>query len=160
MIRLTFYIVTGVASIAGALLSWLAWQAGKSAHEAAADAKRAVRSANAADALRELNQSASELLDFIQNDRLQAAAVRARDLFSQVGASRIRWQRFLGDDETLEDAQEKVRKISLGVVAAAGEEVDADVKQKLLTYCHAVIKTLTNESSRIVANIERSEERQ
>jgi|HubBroStandDraft_3_1064219.scaffolds.fasta_scaffold2601568_1 hypothetical protein len=65
-------------------------QAEISARNVATEARRAVRSTNAAEALKDLNQSASELLDFIQNDRAQAAAIRARDLFSQIGAGRMR----------------------------------------------------------------------
>jgi len=157
-IGLAFYIVTGIASISGAFLSWKAWKAGISARDAAREAKRAVRSANAAEALKELNQSASELLDFIQNDRMQAAAIRARDLFSQVGASRMRWRRFLEDDDALGTAQERVRKISLGLTANDGQ-IEQEVKQKLLTYCHATIKILSDESSKIIANIEQLEEK-
>lgn len=153
----TFDIVAGIASIAGAFLSWQAWQAGKSAQRAAIEARRAVRTANAAEELKGLNQSASELLDFIQNDRLQAAALRARDLFSQVGASRIRWRRFLSNEEALGTAQERVRKISLGLTAGEGQ-MEPDVKQKLLSYCHATIKILSDESSSTIANIEQSEE--
>jgi hypothetical protein len=156
-IGLAFYVLTGIASIAGAILSWRAWKAAILARDAAREARRAVRSTNAAEALRELNQSASELLDFIQNDRLQAAAIRARDLFSQVGSSRMRWRRFLSDDETLGTAQEKVRKVSLGLTAVDGQ-VEFEVKQKLLTYCHAIIKVLSDESSKIIANIEQTEE--
>jgi hypothetical protein len=136
-IGLAFYIVTGLASIAGAILSWKAWRTAISARTAAREAKRAVRSSNAAEELRELNRLASELLDFIQNDRLQPAAVRARDLFSQVSTARMRWQRFLDDDDALEGAQDKARKISLGIVGIDGQ-TGPEVKQKLLTYCHAI----------------------
>ena len=157
----SFYVATGLASIAGACLSWMAWrkarQAEVSARNAATEAKRLVRTTNAAEALKELNQSASELLDFIQNDRQQAAAVRARDLFSQIGAGRMRWRRFLDDDEALDTAQEKVGKISLGLTAS-DEQSEPEVKKKMLTYCHAIIKVLSDESSKIIANIEQAEE--
>jgi hypothetical protein len=157
-----FYVATGLASIAGAVLSWISWrkarQAEISARNVATEARRAVRSTNAAEALKDLNQSASELLDFIQNDRAQAAAVRARDLFSQIGAGRMRWRRFLDNDEALGTAQEKVRKVSLGLTADNGQ-AEPEVKQKLLTYCHSIIKALSDESSKIIANIEQAEEK-
>lgn len=156
-----FYVATGLASIAGACLSWMAWRKAReaeiSARNAATEARRLVRTTNAAEALKELNQSASELLDFIQNDRQQAAAIRARDLFSQIGAGRMRWRRFLDDDKELGAAQEKVRKISLGLTAN-NEQAEPEVKQKLLTYCHAIIKVLSDESSKIIANVEQTEE--
>ncbi|SRR5579862_8177958 len=154
-IMLVFNIVAGVASIAGAFLSWQAWRASISARDAAREAKRAVRIANASEALRELNQSALELLDFIQNDRWQAASVRARDLFTQIGAAQMRWQRFL-DDNALETAQGKVRQISIGLTDA--NELESEVKQKMVTYCHAIVKVLTGKSNRILAGIEQLEE--
>jgi len=60
-------------------------------------------------------------------------------------------------DDALGVAQERVRKISLGLTANDGQ-MEMDVKQKLLTYCHATIKILSDESSKIIANIEQSEE--
>jgi hypothetical protein len=154
---LVFYITTGAASIVGAVLSWQAWVAAISARDAARDAKRAVRIGNASEVLKELNQSALELLDFIQNDRWQVASLRARDLFSQVGAAQVRWRRFLDDDKALEGTQSRVRKISLGLTVPPEQE-DPEVKQKLLAYCHAVIKALSDESSRIISRIEQAEE--
>lgn len=157
-IAVIFYVATGLASIVGAILSWKAWKAAISARDAARDAKRSVRTANAAEALNALNQAASELLDFIQNDRSQAAALRARDLFSQVGTSRMRWQRFVDDDKALGTARTKVGKISSALATDVGL-VAPEVKEKMVTYCHDIIKVLSDESSKIIAKIEQAEER-
>lgn len=154
-----FTFVTGIASIAGAVLSWLAWQSAKTAVAAAQAARRAARREHAAESLRNLNHSASELLGFVQNDQLQAATVRARDLFSEIRMVRDRWDRFLSGEgrERLEQAQLRAKRIATSI-ALAHAPVDPPVKQKTLEYCHFVVDALSRETSTITARIETEEE--
>lgn len=158
-VSLGFYFVSGAASIIGSILSFFAWRSASSARDAAREARRAAHRTEAADALRELNQHASELLDFIQTDRIQGAGIRARDLFSDIGGAKTRWSRFFDNDgkQSLDAAQERVRKVSLGITAATAP-VEPEAKQKLVAYVHTVIGSLSDVLSELVAKLEQEDE--
>lgn len=161
-----FAILSGIASIVGLGFSIAAWYEARNAKReaqnavsAAQEARKAVRKGGVAEVLKELNHNASELVSFVQNDQFQAASVRARDLFSQIGAARQRWERFLseGGSANLNEAQAKVKKISNALMRHEGG-VPPEAKGKLLDYSHVVVAILIDESSRIVAAIEMEEE--
>lgn len=152
--------VADIASIIGLAASGLASFFASSAAKAAREAKREVRIGGAAERLRELNQAASELLDYIQAQRFEAAAVRARDLYSGIGSARQRWIRFLDSDAAaaLDDAQARVGKISKALAMADAPPAGA-AREKLVNYCLAAIQLLSKESNRILARVEQESEK-
>jgi hypothetical protein len=154
-----FGLIANIASILGLFASIAAWRAAGQAKRAAADAKKAVRHLDAVERLNSLGTRATELLALVEGSDPVGAALRGRDLSSELVHVRLRWDRFLSVESktVLAQAVAQVQEISLQLATKGIPDTVPD-KKRLLKFCHSVNQELNAESARMLAEIEGKEE--
>jgi hypothetical protein len=135
-----------VASILGLLFSFLAWRKAASAETAAREAREAIRRSNAGEDLRALGEKAQELLSCAQNEQIEAALLRSRDLLAGIAQARHRWQAFFMEDslKQIAKAAKEIGRVSRAF-SAGPEAITPQVREKLLKSCHEVTELLAEE---------------
>jgi len=104
--------VAGLVLTVGAL-----WQA-TGAKKAAEEAREAVWQRDASDSFSELEGPAGELVQLLQFERRNEAAVRVRDLLAQIPRDRARFERFLaGDADKLKGMETVFQKLAVQLSA-------------------------------------------
>lgn len=93
-----FSVLAGVASMIGAVLSYLAWRQAKTASTAAQEARQALLGTTTADELNLACARAEQLLDFMQHRRFGEAILRAEELVSSLSELTARRQSVLPGD--------------------------------------------------------------
>ena len=156
-------VAVDIASIAGLFITlaglWYsvkAWRQAKAAEMAAHGAREAVRRGNAAEELRLLASLASELLASVQNEQVEAAALRGRDLVSGINQARMRWRDYFPSPEveqSLEEIGKEVEKISKALTIRKGE-VNPTERERLLSFCHKALRILSGEAGRMAGHVE------
>jgi hypothetical protein len=153
--------IAGIAglfvSTAGLWFSVKAWRRASAAEQAAKDAREAVRRGNAAEELKLLASLAGELLACVQNEQVEAAALRGRDLVSGISQVRMRWRTYFPEPEVeqrLGEIGRGVEKISSTLVRK-GEITPAE-RDKLLKFCNKALRILGEEAGRMASHVESS----
>jgi len=154
--------IAGIAglfvSTAGLWFSVKAWRRAAAAEQAAKDAREAVRRGNAAEELKLLASLASELLACVQNQQVEAAALRGRDLVSGIHQARVRWSSYFPSPEVesrLEEIGRDVEKVSSTLTIRKGEITPTD-RDRLLKFCHKTLRILSEEAGRMASHMESS----
>jgi hypothetical protein len=154
--------IAGIAglfvSTAGLWFSVKAWRRATAAEQAAKDAREAVRRGSAAEDLGLLASLARELLACVQDEQVQAAVLRGRDLVSGINEARVRWRAFFPSPEvdiSLEEIGRDVEKISKALTIRKGEITPAE-RDRLLNFCHKALRILSGEAGRMASHIESS----
>ena len=115
-----------------------------------------MRRGNAAEELGLLASLASELLACVQNEQVQAAALRGRNLVSGINQARIRWSTYFPSPEVeqrLDDIGRDVEKVSKALTIRKGEITPAE-RDRLLNFCHKALRILSGEAGRMASHIE------
>jgi hypothetical protein len=153
--------IAGIAglfvSTAGLWFSVKAWRRAAAAEQAAKDAREAVRRGNAAEELKLLASLASEHLACVQNEQVQAAALRGRDLVSGINQARMRWRTYFPTPEVeqrLEEIGKDVERISNTLIRRG--EVTPTERDRLLKFCHKTFGILGGEAGRMASHMESS----
>jgi hypothetical protein len=142
-------------STAGLWFSVKAWRRAKAAEQAAKDAREAVRRGNAAEELKLPASLASELLACVQNEQVEAAALRGRDLVSGINQARMRWRTYFPAPEVeqrLEEIGKDVERIS-NTLTRIGEVTPTE-RDRLLKFCHKALRILSGEAGRMASQVE------
>ena len=154
--------IAGIAglfvSTAGLWFSVKAWRRAAAAEQAARDAREAVRRGNAAEDLGLLASRANELLACVQNEQIEAAALRGRDLVSGIHQARVRWSAYFPSPEVeqrLDEIGRDVEKISKALTIRKGEITPAE-RDRLLNFCHKALRILSVEAGKMASHIESS----
>jgi hypothetical protein len=155
MWRADFEMIAAVASLAGLWFSVFAWRRAKSAEEAANRAREAVRRSNAGEDLQGLSGKAQELLACTQNDQLEAALLRSRDLLTGIGTARHRWEAFLETEGTarIDSVAKEVARISRAL-SKGRAAITPEIREKLLKSSHEVPEVLPAELGRALRRAE------
>jgi hypothetical protein len=104
--------VAGLALTVGAV-----WQA-TGAKKAAEEAKEAIWQRDASDSFSELGKLAGELVQLLQLQRPNEAAVRVRDLLALIPRNRARFERFIaGDTDRLKAMESMFQKLAVQLSA-------------------------------------------
>jgi len=149
-----------VAGIGGLILTVFALYYAKSARNAAREARAAVRKANASEIMSKIGDTATTLQACVENDQVEEAVVRARDLLSELSRYKLRYDRFLDvqSKERMDATREQVSVISRSL-STRGRPATPEQKNRLLRICHdEVASVLNEESAKILAVVEREEE--
>jgi hypothetical protein len=153
--------IAGIAglfvSTAGLWFSVKAWRRAAAAEKAAKDAREAVRRGNAAEDLGLLAILARELLACVQNEQVEAAALRGRDLVSGINQARMRWRTYFPAPEVehrLEEIGKDVERISNTLIRRG--EVTPTERDRLLKFCHKTLRILSGEAGRMASHVESS----
>ena len=151
--------IAGIAgffvSTAGLRFSVKAWRRAAAAEKAAKDAREAVRRGNAAEDLGLLASLASELLACVQNEQVEAAVLRGRDLVSGINQARVRWSTYFPTPEVeqrLEEIGKDVERISNTLIRRG--EVTPTERDRLLKFCHKTLRILSGEAGRMAGHVE------
>ena len=154
--------IAGIAglfvSTAGLLFSVKAWRRAAAAEQAAKDAREAVRRGTAAEDLALLPSLARELLTCVQNQQLEAAALRRLDLLSGIQQASTRWGTYFPSPDVhnrLEDIGREVERISKVLTKREGGITSAE-RERLLNFCHEALRILSGEAGRMAGYIESS----
>jgi hypothetical protein len=154
--------IAGIAglfvSTAGLWFSVKAWRRAAAAEQAAKDAREAVRRGNAAEDLALLASLANELLACVQNEQIEAAALRGRDLVSGMNQTRKRWSTYFPSpevDSRLEEIGRYVEKISKTLTIRKGQIAPTE-RDRLLDSCHKALRILSGEAGRMASHMESS----
>jgi len=143
-------------SIAGLWYSVKAWRGAIAAERAAEGAREAVRRGNAAEELKLLASLASELLASVQNEQVESAAMRGRDLVSGISQARLRWRSYFPSPEVeqrLEQIGNEVEKISNALSIRKGQ-ITSSERERLLKFCHNALRILSGEAGRMASHID------
>lgn len=143
-------------TIAGLWYSVKAWRGAIAAEEAAKGAREAVRRGNAAEELRLLASLSSELLASVQNEQVEAAILRGRDLVFGINQARMRWRTCFASveaEQSLEEIGNEVEKISKALSIRKGDITPAE-REKLLNFCHKALRILSGEAGRMAGQVE------
>jgi type II secretory pathway pseudopilin PulG len=153
-----FDAVAGWASILGFLLTILTLWAARSAAKAAKEARAEVRSGNAVEEFRHLQNLGGEFLSFLENNQIEAALVRSRDLMSAMRHASRRWSNLIPEAEG-RSYGESAAQISViaTTLAARGAPENPREKQKLLRICHDVLQTISVVAGTVTAHMESRE---
>jgi len=145
------------ASIAGFVFSLLAWLRARGAEQLAREAREAVRRGNAAEDLQSLAAMAKDFLACVENDQIEAACLRARDLVFGINQAKERWRGILLDEtgERLFTTSKQVSSVSRNL-SMRHAKITPDERDRLLRFCHEVITTLSAETGKIQSLIERA----
>ena len=148
-------VFAGFASIVGLVFSYLAWRKAAGAEQAAREARSAVRQSNAGEELAMLGEIAKELLACAQNDQIEVALVRSRDLLSGITRARHRWEAFLLEDSSvqIDRAAKSVGRISRAL-SVGRDSISPTIKQKLVKSCHEVAELLAEEVGKTLRRAE------
>jgi hypothetical protein len=107
----------GVGVVGLAFTLWAVWQA-TGAKKAATEAREAIWQREASDSFSELGALAGELVQLLQFERPNEAAVRARDLVTRIPRDRARFVRFLAaDSDKLKAVEVAFQKLALQLSA-------------------------------------------
>ena len=111
---LWFTLITGLASVAGLIFSFLAWIRAGRASQAAREARDAVTVRTLADEFQLACEKADQLLDFLAHDRLPEASLRAHELASSISEIRFRRSPYLSEErkDDLLTARQEARILS------------------------------------------------
>ena len=138
-----FNIVAGLASLLGVWFSFWAWKRARRASEAAEEARDAVTIRTLADEFQLACERADQLLDFVQHDRIPAAALRAQELASAL--SEIPYRRGSHLDETrqseLLNARTQLQEIYV-TLASSPKTLTTDQKKRFIEICFYVCASL------------------
>lgn len=148
-----------VASVIGLGVSALALRAATNAAKAARQARSEVRRANASEVWEQMREAANQLRASVENNQVQEAIVRSRDLISVLSRARLRWERFmLGETrERIDETRAQIHVISRSL-SVGGAPTTSKEKTRLLNYCNNIVIVLSEESGRIIAAVEREQE--
>lgn len=148
-------VVAAAASIGGLFFSFFAWRKAIGAEKAANLAREAIRKSNAGEELRILSEKAQELLACAQNEQIEAALLRSRDLLAGIAQARHRWQVFFIEDspQQIERAAKEVGRISRAL-SAGKDAITPAVREKLLKSCHEVAELLAEELGKALRRTE------
>jgi hypothetical protein len=152
--------IADFSSIGGLFLSGVAAWFARRADTSAKEARKAVRRANASDALTRLGELSTTLQACVENDVIDEAKIRARDLATEISRCRLRYERFLPVEsrERLDEARGQVSVISRSLTVRGRPATPAQ-KERMLRICHdAIVMVLNEESARIISAIESEEE--
>jgi hypothetical protein len=129
------------------------------ASEAAKEARAALRKGDAAEDIRAMSDMAIALIGYVEDDKREAAQIKARDLAVRTTHVVNRRDRFFSDEAKakLVGLNTQVMTVSR-TLAAGGIPGDVGRKEELLDSCYEIMSTLTGESGRILGDIERTEE--
>jgi hypothetical protein len=151
--------ITGLfVSIAGLWYSVKAWRQAGAAKHAALEAREAVRRGDAAEEIHVLATLASELLASVQNEQIEAAALRSRDLVAGIHQARMRWRTSFPSPDvepTLAGLGKDVEKISKALTKRKGEITQTE-RERLLSFCHKTLRILSGEAGRMAAHVDAS----
>ncbi len=163
-LHLDFNSAAGVASIlglivgaGGLLFSVMAWRRAAAAERAATEAREAVRRGDAAEDLGLLAELAGELLASVQNEQVQAAVVRGRDLVSGIAHASVRWRAYFPSPEIeghLEEIARDVEKISKALTKKG--DLTPTERDRLLNFCHKALRILSTEAGRMAGHVDSS----
>ncbi|HEY2496195.1 MAG TPA: hypothetical protein VGK24_03925 [Candidatus Angelobacter sp.] len=145
-----FSLIANIASLAGVFLTIWALIEATGARRAAQEAREAVWLGNAVEEFKSLNKLASEFLGYVENNQIDAAALRARDLSAGILTAKQRWRRFLSDKRIarLEEASAQVSVISRTLVTQEGPSTLTG-KQRILRFSHEVVQIIAEEAGTI-----------
>jgi len=163
VVQVSFDSVVGIVSILGLLVgifglvfSIKAWKKATEAEKAAKEAREAVRQGNAAEEIGALADKAKELLTYVQQNQFQAACPCGRDLVAGINRAKQRWQAYFATAETiqrLEKTAKEVEKVSI-VLSTRPEDISPDEMDRLLNFCHRVLRILSGEAGRMASHVE------
>ena len=124
------------------------------AEERAGEAKAALRSFAAAEGLQRLGSRASEMLNFVESNRHEAACYLARELRFEVNQAITRWD-FLENDTKvrLKKVSHRLRRIAEFLRGRV--ELTIEEKNRVLVECDETANALRAETGKIQSYVER-----
>ncbi len=137
-----------LASIVGRIVgivrfgfTWAAWTRAKAAEEAAREAREAVRNGTAPEGLQALRDKANEFFECVQQDQIDAACLRARDLAAGISHAKERWQSYFTSPKSanaLEEAGSKVEEVSR-TLTTRRTNLTSREKDKVWRFCNQAL---------------------
>jgi len=124
------------------------------AEERAAEVRAALRNLSAAEELQQLGSRASEVLNFVESDKYQAACYLARELRFEVNQAIERWD-FLDEETKVRLAKSSNRLRRVAEFLRGRQDLNAEERSKLLTECDETANALRAEMGKIQSLIER-----
>jgi hypothetical protein len=158
-----FNIVAGMASIAGLVFSVKAWiearragQKADRASQAAKEARDAVTVRTLADEFQVACASADQLLDFLTQDRLQEARLRAHELTSVLSEIPHRRSAYLTEKRKIELRNVRRNAQIMTEVLTSGQQtpLTTEQRQRLIRQCQKISTTLRENLGTIKGEID------
>jgi len=151
-----FTLIAGAASMFGFVFSLLAWVRAGRASKAAKEARDAVTLLTVADELQIACQRLDQLLDFVKQDRIPEAALRAQELVTVL--SEVPYRRGAHLDETrqseLLNARTQLQEIHVAL-ASSRKTLTTDEKRTFIEICLSVDESLRKNLGIIKGEIDR-----
>jgi len=153
----SFDIIAGIASILGLIASLGAWLQAGSASKAANKAKESVEIRTLADEFELACGRMDQLLDFIAQDRLAGAALRATELAAILSELPYRRSPYLSGDwkDELLKKQTQMQLLAERILMNPDQPLPSEEKQRLLRICQECRATLGKNLGIIKGKIDR-----